>query len=108
MLSASEPCPPSTIDLLHQFKEINGLEIGAHGANKSNSRHAGFSKMEEIQVILMSLEQLSDAFPDNDDGSRMWLTPGFSVTISTPNYFQILGSRCFLAFPRTMYHSSKQ
>ena len=70
------------MSVLQQLKEHSKWEIGAHGANNSNSGHAGLSNAEERSSISMSLDRLQTAFKDHRPNT--WLTPGFSVTSATP------------------------
>lgn len=85
------------MSLLHQFKKDHQWEIGAHGSNNSNAGHAGLSETEEVDSISTSLERLGVAFQAGD-GPKTWLTPGFSVTNSTPRLLAEAGVDTLLDF----------
>ncbi|KAL7551791.1 hypothetical protein ACHAWF_014982 [Thalassiosira exigua] len=84
------------MSLLHQFKDGDNWEIGGHGANNSNAGHAGLSKTEEASVISSSLETLGVEL--HGDEPKTWLTPGFSVTESTPSLLLEAGVETLLDF----------
>ncbi|KAL7449272.1 hypothetical protein ACHAWC_001344, partial [Mediolabrus comicus] len=70
------------MSVLQQLKEHSEWEIGAHGMNNSDAGHSGLSNEEECSSITMCLDRLQTAF--KGDRPKTWLTPGFSVTSSTP------------------------
>lgn len=82
--------------LLRQFKDDDRWEIGAHGLNNSNAGHADMTETEEAGTISRSLERLGAAF--QDDEPKTWLTPGFSVTNSTPKLLSEAGVETLLDF----------
>ncbi|KAL9186068.1 hypothetical protein ACHAXT_005306 [Thalassiosira profunda] len=82
--------------LLRQFKSENRWEIGAHGTNNSTGGHAGLTEAEEASKISASLDRLGAAF--QCDGPKTWLTPGFSVTNSTPKLLAEAGVETLLDF----------
>lgn len=84
------------MSLLQQFKKENSWEIGGHGANNSSAGHAGLSETQEANKILTSLNRLAIAF--EGDQPKTWLTPGFSVTNSTPKLLSEAGVKTLLDF----------
>ena len=84
------------MSLLNTFKKDNRWEIGAHGANNSNAGHMGLSEPDEVLKISSSLDQLGSGF--QGDGPKTWLTPGFSVTNSTPKLLSEAGVETLLDF----------
>ena len=96
MLSSDFVDNTEVMTLLHQFKKDNRWEIGAHGENNSNSDDAGLPKAEEADIISRSLQRLGAAF--QEDLPKTWLTPGFSVTRSTPRLLSQAGVETLLDF----------
>lgn len=84
------------MSLLRQFEKQSQWEIGAHGANNSNAGHVGLSEKEEALSISSSLDHLGAAF--KGDRPKTWLTPGFSVTHSTPKLLSEAGVDTLLDF----------
>lgn len=84
------------MSLLHQFKDEDQWEIGAHGANNSNAGHVGLSEVEEAYAISSSLEQIGYEFQGAEP--KTWLTPGFSVTNLTPKLLSEAGVETLLDF----------
>ena len=81
---------------LHKLKQECEWEIGAHGANNSNGGHAGLTEAEEQRAISNCIKPLETVFGHN---KRMtWLTPGFSVTGSTPKLLLESGVQTLLDF----------
>mmetsp|Transcript_18208 Transcript_18208/g.32558 ORF Transcript_18208/g.32558 Transcript_18208/m.32558 type:complete len:840 (+) Transcript_18208:135-2654(+) len=83
--------------ILHRLEKEHKWEIGAHGANNSNAGHVDLSQEEEAESISKCLERLGDAFK-GIGRPKTWLTPGFSVTNSTPKLLFNAGVQTLLDF----------
>ena len=96
---------------LQYLNKIDGWEIGAHGANNSNAGHAGLATTEEASSISNCIERLGVAF--GGDKPKTWLTPGFSVSKSTPKLLSNAGLETLLDFvdddvPFTLVHGNAE
>ena len=86
----------SVISQLNRLKQDSGWEIGAHGTNNSNGGLAGLTIKEEESAISNCIKPLEAAL---GCGKKMtWLTPGFSVTNSTPKLLLDAGVGTLLDF----------
>jgi nicotinamidase-related amidase len=81
---------------LQRLKNEDGWEIGAHGSNNSTGGHAGLTAAEETEAILDCTKTLEATFGTSQN--MTWLTPGFSVTRSTPKLLLDAGVRTLLDF----------
>ena len=86
----------SVISQLSRLQQDSGWEIGAHGTNNSNGGLAGLTDKEEENAISNCIKPLEAVL---GCGKKMtWLTPGFSVTNSTPKLLLDAGVWTLLDF----------
>lgn len=86
---------PDIADLLSEAQSTAGWEMAAHGTNNSTGYANIKTRTEEAQKHEECLSVLTNIFGKKPIS---WLTPGFSVTVNTPEILASTGIEALLDF----------